>query len=144
MYSILAMPAGMGFAASLACQILSWLPGEPPLPPSVMLLHGGIFVVWIPRVIFATRSAPDHTRGNLEHLLAVLPEGARVAAYGLFGYALLNFAYFLYTGSSYPKHHVPFHLTLRGFSGHWMLFYGIATIGFVALERLVADSGAGQ
>jgi hypothetical protein len=107
----------------------------------VFALHAGIFIVWIPLVIFATRSAPDRRRGNLEHLLAVLPDGARVAMYGLFGYAFLNFAYFLYSSSPYPRHEVPFRLELRGFSGHWMLFYGVAAIGFVALERLVQAEG---
>jgi hypothetical protein len=137
LYAILATLAAMGFVASLACHVLSWIPGALDLPQSVMLLHLGMFIVWIPLVIFATRSAPDHKRGNLEHLFAVLPLGARVAAGCLFGYALLNFAYFFYTSSPYPRHHVPFQLTVRGFSGHWMLFYGIAAIGFVALDRLV-------
>jgi len=140
LYVAFAILAATGFFASLLCHVLSWLPGAPPVPQAVFALHVGMFVVWIPLVIFATRSAPDRRRGNLEHLLAVLPEGARIAVYGLFGYALLNFVYFLYSSRVYPRHHVPFQLELRGFSGHWMLFYGVAAIGFVALERLVQAS----
>jgi hypothetical protein len=95
-----------------------------------------IFVVWIPLVILANRTRPNTARGNLEHLFAVLPNGLRLACSGLFGYTLLNFAYFLYSTRGYPKGQVPFRLELRGFSGHWMLFYGIAAVGFVALDRL--------
>jgi hypothetical protein len=31
---------------------------------------------------------------------------------------------------------VPAAIELRGFSGHWMLFFGIEAVGFFALARL--------
>ena len=135
-YLILAVLAAVGLLASLGCHLMGWLQVEPPWGKSVFLLHIGIFVVWVPLVILANRTMPKPGRGNLEHLLAELPRWVRFATSGLFTYALLNFAYFIYCTRQYPKHGVPFSVELRGFSGHWMMFYGIASAGFVALARL--------
>jgi hypothetical protein len=115
---------------------MSWFQMEPPWGKSVFLLHVGIFVVWIPLVIFANRTMPRGSRRNFEHLLAELPRWARFVLIGLLAYALLNFGYFLYCTREYPRHGVPFFLQLRGFSGHWMMFYGMAALGHVALGRI--------
>jgi len=135
-YLLLAMTAAAGFVASVACHVLGWLGVEPSWGKSVFVLHVGIFVVWIPLVLFANRTMPKPGRGNLKHLFAVFPKWVQGVAYALFGYTMLNFAYFVYSARQYPKHQVPFSVELRGFSGHWMLFYGIAVMGFVALARL--------
>jgi len=134
-YLILVVFAVTGLLASMACHVMAWLQVEPPWGKSVFLLHVGIFVVWIPLVIFSKRMMPKPGRNNLEHLLVELPKWVRIATSGLFAYAILNFVYFIYCTSQYPKHKVPFWVELRGFSGHWMLFYGIACAGFVALAR---------
>jgi hypothetical protein len=135
-YLLLAMIATAGFFASVACHLMGWLHIEPPWGKSVFVLHIGLFVLWIPLVFFANRTMPKPGRGNFQHLLAELPRWVRVATYALFAYALLNFAYFLFSTRQYPKHGVPIFVELRGFSGHWMLFYGVAAAGFVALARL--------
>jgi hypothetical protein len=135
-YLLLAMISVAGLLASIACHILSWLQVEPPWGKSVFLLHVGIFVVWIPLVIFANRTMPKPGRNNMDHLLAELPKWVRVCTGILFGYAILNFVYFMYCTLQYPKHGVPSSVELRGFSGHWMMFYGIASAGFIALARL--------
>ena len=135
-YLLLAAVAAAGFLASLICHALAWLQIDPPLGHSVMLLHVGIFVVWLPLVLLANRTMPKSGRGNLEHLLAAVPKWVRIAVGVLFGYTILNFAYFMDCTGQYPKHDVPFLVELRGFSGHWMMFYGMATVGFIALGRL--------
>ena len=135
-YLCLAAVAVAGFLASFVCHLLGWLHIESPWGKSVFVLHVGFLVLWFPLVIFANRTTPKPGRGNLEHLLAELPKWVRGAANVLFVYAFLNFAFFLYCTSQYPKHQVPSYVELRGFSGHWMLFYGVAAIGFVALARL--------
>lgn len=135
-YLVLAMIAAAGFFASVACHLMGWLHVEPRWGKSVFILHVGFLVLWFPLVMFANRTMPKPGRGNFEHLLAVLPRWVRVFTYGLFTYALLNFVYFIFSTRQYPKHGVPFSVELRGFSGHWMLFYGAATAGFVALARL--------
>jgi hypothetical protein len=133
-----------GFFASLYCHLVAWLIPNPPLSRSVFLLHAGIFVAWIPLVILANRTRPNPARGNLDHLFAVLPGWLRLAAGVLFGYAIVNFLWFLHLTGPYPKGHVPFRIEVRGFSGHWMLFYGIAAIGFVALDRLAQQAKLGD
>ena len=135
-YLILAMIAAVGFFASMACHIMGWLQVEPPWGKSVFLLHVGIFFVWFPLVINANRTMPKPGRKNMDHLLAELPKWMRVATGILFVYTILNFVYFIYSTSQYPKHGVPFSIELRGFSGHWMMFYGVALAGFIALSRL--------
>jgi len=100
------------------------------------VLHVGFLVLWFPLVMFATRTMPKGAKGNVEHLLAEFPGWVRRAVTVLFVYALLNFVYFIYCTSQYPKHSVPSYIEVRGFSGHWMLFYGLAAIGFLALSRL--------
>src|SRR6059036_3856763 len=107
-YLLLAVIAAAGLLASVACHLMGWLHVEPPWGKSMLPLHAGIFVVWIPLVVFANRTMPRPGRGNLEHLLAELPRWARVATSALFIYALLNFAYFIFETRKYPKHEVPF------------------------------------
>ena len=135
-YLFLAMTAAAGFVASVACHFMGWLHIEPPWGKSVFVLHVGFLVLWFPLVIFATRTMPKGATGNVEHLLAELPKWVRRAVTVLLVHTFLNFAYFMYCTSQYPKRGVPFYLELRGFSGHWILFYGMAVTGFVALARL--------
>ena len=68
--------------------------------------------------------------------------GARAAS-ALFVYAIVNFVVFLWMAGQYPKGQAPLPLVLRGFSGHWMLFYGVATAGFVGLARLRQEARSG-
>lgn len=140
-YILLAMMAAAGFFASVVCHLTAWLQIEPPLGKAVFVLHVGLFVLWFPLVFFANRTMPKPGRGNFDHLLAVMPKWVRTFAYGLFVYALLNFAYFLFSTHKYPRNEVPFPVELRGFSGHWIMFYGIAAVGFIALARLRRSRG---
>jgi hypothetical protein len=135
-YLLLAVIATAGLLASAACHLMGWLQIEPPWGKAVFVLHAGFLILWFPLVIFANRTMPKGASGNLEHLLAELPKWVRRVVAVLFVYALLNFAYFMYCTGQYPRHGVPFYIELRGFSGHWILFYGMAVIGFVALARL--------
>ena len=130
----LATIAALGFLASALCHVLAWLEIEPP--KAVMALHVLALALWFPLVLFANRTMPKPGRGNMEHLLAEFPKWMGVVFGCLLGYAILNFVYFAICTRQFPKHGVPFTLELRGFSGHWMLFYGVATVGFVALARL--------
>ena len=135
-YLLLAALATVGFLASLVCHILGWLNISPPGGKSVFVLHVGFLVLWFPLVLLANKTMPEGAKGNVEHLLAQFPKAVRRAVTVLFVYAILNFVYFMYCASQYPKHDVPFYIELRGFSGHWMLFYGVAAVGFFALARL--------
>lgn len=135
-YVLLAVIAASGFVASFACDVMGWFHVQPPLGRSVFILHVGFIALWFPLVTFANRTMPKGAKNNLEHLLAEFPPWLRRVSTLLFIYALLNFAYFMYCTGQYPKHELPFYIELRGFSGHWMLFYGMATMGFIALARI--------
>jgi hypothetical protein len=91
-----------------------------------MGLHVGIFVVWIPAVLVAQRLARGYERRDVwKAVLRGLPVWLQTAGRLLFGYALVNFAVFLLFLA--PNKGPATTLNeFRGFSGHWMLFYGAA------------------
>ncbi len=128
--------AGLGLLCSVVVHVLSIARIEAPLGDAIWLLHAGIFVVWVPLVLAATRTMPKGATGNLDHLLATFPPWVRHAVGALFVYTAVNFGWFIWQTRQYPKHHVPYVVVVHGFSGHWLLFYGVATMGFLALRRL--------
>ena len=102
-----------------------------PIPGGklVWALHGGVFVVWLPAVLVAMRAAPGVDRKDLWKLtLAGCPRWMQVALRVLFGYAVVNFVLFIAAaprGVQRPGDDPP-PAVVRGFSGHWMVFYGAA------------------
>lgn len=135
-FVILMLIAALGFLASIICHVLSWLGIEPPGGHIVLCLHVGIFIIWLPLVLFANRTMPKGARNNIDHIWAELPAWLNKSFSILFAYAILNFVYFVFCTFKYPKHGIPFSLELRGFSGMWMIFYGFGTLGFAGLNRL--------
>jgi hypothetical protein len=133
-YTLLAVVSAAGLLASLGCHVLGWLEVDPPGGEAVFLLHVGIFVVWVPLVLCANRAVPKGGASH-EHLRTEAAGCAAGFVGVLFVYAIVNFLIFMAAASPFPKGRVPFLLQLRGFSGHWMLFYGVASVGFAALAR---------
>jgi hypothetical protein len=90
-------------------------------------LHIGIFVVRFPAIYVAKQRIGNLQRKDFwKVVLQGSPDWMRYMVYGFFGYALLNFAYFLLqvpTGSSGADTPT---IVWRGFSGHWMAFYSAA------------------
>ena len=119
--------AALGFVLSAAAHCLA-LAGV-PIPGGTLIwrVGFGIFVVWIPTVLVAAQAARYANRNDFWKIsLAGCPSWMRRGLYVLFGYALLNFV--LYLSSNPPKQPIndaPL-TAVRGFSGHWMLFYGAA------------------
>jgi hypothetical protein len=117
--------AGIGLALSISAHCAALLGFS--LPENVWLLHVGIFVVWFPAVLVAARM----TRGGKQkdfwkNALAGCQKWMRNALYVLIGYSVLNFVWFiLRSGNSDSQSS-----QVRGFSGHWMIFYAI---GFMVL-----------
>jgi hypothetical protein len=89
------------------------------------ILHMGIFVVWLPAVIVAKRQVGNLNRKDFwKVVLKGSPDWMRYLFYGFFGYAVVNFMYFMFQaptgrteGAETPA------MVWRGFSGHWMVFY---------------------
>jgi hypothetical protein len=106
----------LGLFLSLAAHLFAVLGLPPALGVATWGLHVGIFVV-VPAAILAG--------GRWGH-----PPGcwlSRMTA-PLFAYAFINFFTFFVMASlvAHPGQSVPQSVGLRGFSGHWMVFYAAA------------------
>lgn len=119
-----------GFALSIGVHLMALagvaIPGG---KISFELLHIGIFVVWLPAVLVSMQTTRYAKRKDFWKVaLAGFPLWMRRAGYVLYGYAIFNFIVFVATTVSQPEQlsgDAP-QSVVRGFSGHWMVFYGTA------------------
>src|SRR5690606_678263 len=123
-----------------------------PIPGGKLVwsLHMGIFVVWLPTVLVASRASRGRPQAEFwKSVLSGCPPWMRYAGYALFAYAIANFIWFMVTTGSQPQPEgdAP-PSVVRGFSGHWLIFYGAAfTILFSAyrnprlLKKLKCSNG---
>jgi len=137
--------AAVGFILSVAAHLAA-IAGSPiPLGKAVWALHIGMFVVWLPTVLVAYRMTRGANRKDFWKIALVgCPKWMRTALYVIFGYAILNFVLFMATTASrsQPKGDAPREV-IRGFSGHWMVFYGAAfatlysasVVGYSGMDR---------
>jgi uncharacterized protein DUF3592 len=93
-----------------------------------IMMHLGIFIVWIPAVLVANKRTGTMNRKDFwKAMLKGSPEWMRYMVYGFFWYAVVNFVIFLFQT---PKNNNvgvdPPVVVWRGFSGHWMAFYSAA------------------
>lgn len=122
--------AACGLALSIVAHCMA-LAGVPiPGGELVWGLHIGIFVVWIPAVLTSMQMTRHAKRKDFWKVaLAGCPVWMRRAGYVLFVYAILNFIVFCAVTSNQPKQEQTGRARpsdVRGFSGHWMIFYGAA------------------
>lgn len=133
--------AALGLTLSAASHVASIVGLTMPGGGAVWSLHIGVFVVWVPTVLVASRMSRHAERADYWRVvLAGCPAWARYALMGLFGYALLNFVLGMV--------HMPVRQgadesasssgNVRLFSGHWMLFYAAA---FATLYSAIHDTG---
>lgn len=120
--------AALGFLASLATHLLALAGSLPPGGNAVFGLHLGIFVLWIPVVLLGLRvNWVQRSRGAWRNVLAGCPTWMRYVTAGLFVYAIVNFFLAFAEVDARPGDDDALSsAVLRGFSGHWMLFYGVA------------------
>jgi hypothetical protein len=134
--------------------------------PFIWLLHIGIFIVWIPVIMETKKNKElQESKGSKlkqSEFYNVLFNGApnwmRMIAMGCFFYAILNFFLFTFSQGGTPSikdgeyilqnhgtliktltkeeyHHFKAN-EVRGFSGHWILFYGVATVALFRFSGL--------
>ena len=129
--------AGAGFLLSLTAHVLALFGIAMPGGGSVWMLHVGIFLVWIPAILVCRRRFQFVARKDqMEALLGDCPRWMRRGVNILFAYAIVNFFLFLasmmvnpkLTGTAPPE-------VIRGFSGHWMVFYAVAFVAFYSRIR---------
>lgn len=127
--------AAAGFVVSTILNVTAWAGYVPawvaPLSADLpKALIGGMFAVWLPAALIAQRMSPDgHTQFSWKAVLAGCPGWMRYAIFGLFPYAFVNF--FVALGSRQTGEWS----TVRSFSGHGMLFYGMAGCIFYSAWR---------
>jgi hypothetical protein len=121
----------LGFLASLTAHLASHMGIAKPFGLDPMPLHMGIFVVFVPAVLVSRRLAPGHWRTNYwKTALRGCPAWMRTGLYVIFGYAFLNFIAVMLGEKT-----VGGATALRGFSGHWMVFYyGAFAIMYSAIQ----------
>ncbi|MBC3873382.1 zinc ribbon domain-containing protein [Undibacterium flavidum] len=124
--------AAIGFILSLAAHLASLTGIQVPGGEAVWSLHMGIFVVWIPTVLISSRLTKNtNQRDFWKATLGGCPLWMRRALYGIFAYAIVNFLYFMFVASR----HEAAGSEIRGFSGHWMVFYGAAFATMYSVRR---------
>jgi hypothetical protein len=167
---LLSLLAFLGFGASLIVHAVTFLGVDlSQTLPWVWGLHIGIFVVCIP-MAFSARSLGRRGDYWLK-LLALMPRWVLTVIIAFFIYAFVNFGLFLilseggvpeeldgkYVLYSHGKvirelTEEEFHLqqayVIRGFSGHWMVFYLIPAVYFLysrprqrTMDGATADNG---
>ena len=141
-----------GFCLSLFVHLTTFFGIDPAKHvPFVWVLHIGIFICFVP-LIFAQGFPPKEN--FWQKLMARLPPWQRYAVKGFFAYAVINFALFFYltSGGSAQERDGKYVLlnhgtlirelsadeyerqnayTIRGFSGHWMVFYLVPALYFL-------------
>jgi len=118
--------------------------------PWVWVLHLGIFVVFIPMVFV---QGLESRKDFWNKIFAAIPRWGRYTIKAFFAYAVINFAMFFFLSKggvpdvrdgkyvlhnhgqvirelSEDEYEWQKAYVLRGFSGHWMVFYLIAAIVF--------------
>ena len=123
--------AGLGLILSVIVHVLSLFGMPSPFGETSWVLHGGIFVVWLPTVLALNKLGKDFKRKEIwKAALRACPKWMKNMTYFLFGYAILNFAVFIISdftgGGSTGDHGDTPAIVFRGFSGHWMAFYCVA------------------
>jgi hypothetical protein len=129
--------AAIGLLLSIGAHIASLLGLPLPGDKLVWSLHVGIFVVWLPAVLVATRANRGRPQSEFwKNVLSGCPPWMRNAGYALLAYAIANFIGFMVTTGSepQPEGNAP-PSVVRGFSGHWLIFYGAAFAIFFSAYR---------
>lgn len=136
LYPFLAL-AAVGFVLSIVVHILSW--ADVALPESLMALHVGIFIVWLPTILLATRLTREYKQKDFwKAALRGAPPWTTKVAIGLGVYVFLHFfaSLFFSVPSEAPA------ARFRIASGHWMIFYGLsAAVLYSALHAPEIDRG---
>lgn len=121
--------AAVGFVLSVAAHLLAITGVQIPGGGLVWGLHVGIFAVWIPAVLVSVQTARLGSRKDFWKIaLAGCPRWMRYGLFVLFGYAIFNFILFISVAPAHTQQfgNTPPPSVLRGFSGHWMVFYAAA------------------
>ncbi len=129
----LAVLAALGFAVSLVVHLAAWAGVAPP--GAAWGLHIGIFLVWLPTVLVSQGLTRDFKQREFwTAALRGAPPWVPTALKWLMGYAIANFLLFMFQTTQGPKADAA--VQARGFSGHWLIFYGAAAATLYSAVQL--------
>jgi hypothetical protein len=129
--------AWIGLTLSVLSHLAALFGSRWPLGDDAWFLHIGIFIVWIPTVLVASRLSADFKRKDMwKAALRGYPDWMKYMVYGFFGYAFLNFVIFLAATEPKSSSSQMTPEILRGFSGHWMAFYSAAAAVLYSATRV--------
>jgi hypothetical protein len=127
--------AAAGFTASAVVHVQALFGIDPAFGKLTWALHIGVFLVFLPAAL-ETR-AFTLPRDHWWHVaLRGCPAWMRMLIQGLFIYALINFAVFVYLDWGRPQRDHEDPLLWRMFSGHWMVFYSSSFAMLYSARRL--------
>jgi hypothetical protein len=158
-----------GLLASIVVHLLTFVPGFPVAMGHVWPLHIVLFIPFFAMIVrLKVLQPPGMTQREYQRaVMRYVPARVRIVAVSAFAYAILNFGvFFVQTsgggpmqrdGRYYRANHgriiaeiseAEYHrleaLEVRGFSGHWLVFYAIPMIFFAWVEpKARADRYAG-
>jgi hypothetical protein len=124
----LVMLAALGLGLSLWVH-LGAVAGHRVAPEAFFFgLHIGAIVIWVPAMFVAQKRVGSLNRTDFWKLvMRGAPNWMRYIVYGFFGYAVVNFLFFMANApSGKTSGFNPPADVWRGFSGHWMAFYSAA------------------
>lgn len=128
----------LGCIASCVVHVASYMGVARPLGLDPWLLQKGLFFVWVPAALVVyVQSREYQETGVWKAMMNNCPPWMLTVLFVLFGYALLNFFRFT-LGAATTLGEAS---ALRGFSGHWMLFYYLT---FAILYSAIRISDRGQ
>jgi hypothetical protein len=113
----------VGGLAGLVCHSAAWLGFTTSISLGLHILAMGLCFL-----LFAFGGG--NTREFLQLHEPLRPRWVGHVLNLLFAYAVINFLIFMARSSQYPRKQVPSHVVHQGFSGHWMLFLGVAADGY--------------
>lgn len=131
--------AGVGLVLSLIAHVSSLIGADLGLGQKVFALHIGVFIVWVPTVLVFNKLTKNCKQSQLWKVaLLGCPEWMKYSFYGLCVYAFINFILFMIIDSQNPNnaHGPATPQVIRGFSGHWMVFYSAAFVTLFSAKKL--------
>ncbi len=121
--------SAVGLILSIIAHISALLGIDLGIGSKVFILHIGIFVVWLPTVLVMQKMTKGCKQSDIWKVALIgCPDWMKKVTYGIIGYAIINFVIFMFLVPNHPTNHsgAATPETVRGFSGHWMVFYSVA------------------
>jgi len=129
----------LGFFLSLIAHMGAYIGIARPFGFDPWPLHIGMLLVCLPAVFAAKKLSKDFPKADMwKATLRGGPEWMMPLLRLIFGYALLNlFVYAVIDGNSQNEA-----IKLRGFSGHWLLFYYVSFAVLYSYNNIMQSDSA--